>query len=138
MALCQQLRLCSLNVDDAVLAAWKTIVPSMVERCRTWHHTTECEHAVHANSQGEKPGGGETIPLSMDFGKAVICSCDRGKFPADFLSVSLWEDVHCYSCGKTETPEGKPPKLMPEVQLDCLLGISGSLHVGIGSRRGLQ
>ncbi|XP_044717256.1 MYND finger domain-containing protein [Hirsutella rhossiliensis] len=77
----QSLECCMLNVNDAELILWKRALPSLVERCRTWGHVQKCEYRRK----------GATVPLSIEPGKQVVCSCGNGKLPKDFVSLPEWD-----------------------------------------------
>ncbi|UPK89459.1 hypothetical protein LCI18_000394 [Fusarium solani-melongenae] len=73
----------SITVNDAELALWKNVLPSFVERCRTWPHGRKCEYKRK----------GATIPLSLEDGEQVICSCGNGRLPKDFMSLPEWDSA---------------------------------------------
>ncbi|KAJ3468484.1 hypothetical protein MRS44_002549 [Fusarium solani] len=73
----------SITVNDAELALWKKVLPSFVERCRTWPHGRKCEYKRK----------GATIPLSLKDGEQVICSCGNGRLPKDFMSLPEWDSA---------------------------------------------
>ncbi|KAG8706314.1 hypothetical protein FRC08_001136 [Ceratobasidium sp. 394] len=57
--------------------AWKRLLPTFVERARTWTHTANCEYA----SSGQ-------IPISLDPGSNILCSCGAGiGFEADQWAI---------------------------------------------------
>lgn len=60
--------------------AWKMLLPTLVERCRTsWKHTDQCEY----KTQGR-------IPLSVEMHENPICSCGRGKDVEGMMNISHW------------------------------------------------
>lgn len=63
------------------MQGWKQLIPSFVERCRTWTHNTNCEYKVEGN----------TIPLSEEMIEVPICSCGHGKEVDGMLDVPLWK-----------------------------------------------
>ncbi|KAH7157138.1 TCP-1/cpn60 chaperonin family-domain-containing protein [Dactylonectria macrodidyma] len=79
----RNLECCTLNVNDAELALWKKILPSLAERCRTWSHGTYCEYTKK----------NATIPLSLEPGEKVLCSCGNGRLPKDFVSLPEWDNA---------------------------------------------
>ncbi|TPX18253.1 uncharacterized protein E0L32_002762 [Thyridium curvatum] len=84
LAYLRLLEICTLTVDDAELALWKRVLPALAERCRTWRHDpSSCEY-------GEE---GASIPLGLEPGGAVLCSCGRGVFPDEFLAVPEWSSA---------------------------------------------
>ncbi|KAF4589284.1 MYND finger family protein [Ophiocordyceps camponoti-floridani] len=75
-------QVCQINVDDEELALWKKVIPSMVERCRTWRHRPMCDY---------KRAG--QVPLSVKPEKKFLCSCGNGVFPDNFFLMEHWEDA---------------------------------------------
>lgn len=75
------LECCSTNVNDTELVLWKKVLPSLAERCRTWSHRSNCEYKRK----------GATIPLSLDHGQQVLCSCGNGKLPDNYMGIPEWE-----------------------------------------------
>ncbi|KAM0427255.1 hypothetical protein ACHAPT_007685 [Fusarium lateritium] len=73
----------SVTVNDAELDLWKKVLPSFVERCRTWSHGRKCEYKRK----------GATIPLSLKDGEQVICTCGNGRLPKDFTPLPEWESA---------------------------------------------
>ncbi|KAG8720900.1 hypothetical protein FRC09_008807 [Ceratobasidium sp. 395] len=64
-------------------AAWKRLLPAFIERARTWKHTANCEYTA----SGE-------IPISLDIGDDVICSCGAGiGFEGDMWKVPGWKPL---------------------------------------------
>ena len=57
------------RVGAREMEAWKTLLPALAERCRTWTHAANCEYAA----QGRIP-----LHLDVDAGDP-LCSCGRGK-----------------------------------------------------------
>ena len=77
------LKIGHIKVDANELQLWKQNLPAMVERCRSWPHQARCEYRIQS-----------CIPLSIENGQPVVCSCGSGKIPANFISgVSHWETV---------------------------------------------
>ncbi|KJZ76772.1 hypothetical protein HIM_03649 [Hirsutella minnesotensis 3608] len=81
LLLIRTLQCCTLNVNDAELILWKKVLPSFVERCRTWPHLPSCEY----KRKGAK------VPLSIEPSQQVLCSCGNGKLPKDFVSLPEWD-----------------------------------------------
>lgn len=73
------LPLCEVNVKDEVCIAWKVLLPSLVERCRTWEHAPNCAYTV----QGK-------VPLSTKTGESPICECGKGKVTDAFRRRKEW------------------------------------------------
>ncbi|KAG9101416.1 hypothetical protein FS749_007223 [Ceratobasidium sp. UAMH 11750] len=46
---------------------WKELLPSFVERCRTWLHNANCEYTAQ-----------DEIPLSIESDENPICTCGQG------------------------------------------------------------
>ncbi|KAH7015197.1 TCP-1/cpn60 chaperonin family-domain-containing protein [Ilyonectria destructans] len=59
------------------------ILPSLAERCRTWSHGAKCEYK-RKNA---------TIPLSLEPGKQLLCSCGNGKLPNNFVGLPEWNNA---------------------------------------------
>jgi hypothetical protein len=76
------LEICRLDVDDDELRLWKKLLPSFAERCRTWDHLDTCEY--------RSPGA--TVPLSLQSGGQVLCSCGNGKISESFVNLPGWEE----------------------------------------------
>ncbi|KAK2593750.1 hypothetical protein QQS21_008568 [Conoideocrella luteorostrata] len=81
LLLIRTLECCTINVNDSELVLWKRVLPSIAERCRTYSHRPDCEY----NRRGA------TVPLSVDPGQKVLCSCGNGKLPKDFISLPEWD-----------------------------------------------
>jgi len=80
------LNICHIKVDSEELNLWKQALPAMVERCRTWEHQADCEYLPESS-----------IPLSVENGHTVVCSCGNGRFPPDFiLGIPEWSTVSKY------------------------------------------
>jgi hypothetical protein len=81
-----KLSICHIKVDSEELNLWKQALPALVERCRTWEHQADCEYLPESS-----------IPLSVEEGQRVVCSCGNGRFPPDFiLGVPKWSTVSRY------------------------------------------
>ncbi|KAF2793232.1 hypothetical protein K505DRAFT_417911 [Melanomma pulvis-pyrius CBS 109.77] len=81
-----KLNICHIKVDSEELNLWKQALPALVERCRTWEHQADCEYLRESS-----------IPLSMENGQRVVCSCGNGRFPPSFiLGVPQWSTVSKY------------------------------------------
>lgn len=76
----RELECCTITVDDEELVLWKKVLPALVERCRNWTHTLDCEYA--------KPGA--TVPLNTEAGKEVLCGCGAGQLPENFINLPEW------------------------------------------------
>ncbi|KAH8904777.1 MYND finger family protein [Coniochaeta sp. PMI_546] len=80
------LECCTITVDDAELVLWKKVLPALAERCRTWTHVRGCEYAVRG-----------TVPVSLEPGSQVLCSCGQGKLPENFVGLPDWEVAARYA-----------------------------------------
>ncbi|GJE85046.1 DUF4470 and zf-MYND domain-containing protein [Phanerochaete sordida] len=60
--------------------AWKHLLPSLVERCRTWAHAPQCAYRA--------PGA--RIPLVAEYAEVPICACGQGKVGAAFRAREEW------------------------------------------------
>jgi hypothetical protein len=85
--LLNQTGIISLAVSDDEMRAWKQLLPSFVERCRTsWSHGANCEYTT---AQGR-------IPLTEDVGADPLCSCGRGQDVEGMFKVELWKEFAPY------------------------------------------
>jgi hypothetical protein len=83
LAALSNVKQCKINVDADEMRLWKEVLPAMVERCRTWEHQADCEYKKDAR-----------IPLSVENGQKVFCSCGNGRLPAKFISgVPQWDSM---------------------------------------------
>jgi hypothetical protein len=80
------LECCTITVDDAELLLWKKVLPALAERCRSWSHVAGCEYAVQP-----------TVPVSLDPGSQVLCSCGQGTLPDGFIGLPDWEVAARYA-----------------------------------------
>jgi len=70
----------AVNVDDEELKLWKEILPAFVERCQDWEHKLSCEYRKR-----------KAVPLSIESGQELFCSCGSGTFPKGFMpGISRW------------------------------------------------
>lgn len=106
------LECCSVTVDDEELVLWKKILPALVERCRNWSHTPECEYA-HS---------GATVPLSIEPAKQVICSCGAGKFPQNFISLPEWDTAAKFATRLAISPTFAVPFVEDVVNSELMKG----------------
>ncbi|GJE85069.1 DUF4470 and zf-MYND domain-containing protein [Phanerochaete sordida] len=72
--------LCQVNLSAEEHLAWKYLLPSLVERCRTWTHTPKCAYAA----------AGARVPLATEHGEVPICACGRGKVDDAFRARKEW------------------------------------------------
>lgn len=65
------------------IRAWKLLLPSLSERCRTWKHTDACEYRMKG------------VPASLDgTEQSPLCSCGKGKNLGQFGTVAEWAPFH--------------------------------------------
>ncbi|GJE85083.1 DUF4470 and zf-MYND domain-containing protein [Phanerochaete sordida] len=69
-----------IDITPEEQAAWKYLLPSLAERCRTWIHAPSCEYRAT----------GARIPLSTEFAQSPLCSCGQGKVSESFLANPTW------------------------------------------------
>lgn len=81
LLLLRTLEICSLDVDEGELEVWKSVLPAMSERCRTWEHLPSCEY--------KEPGA--AAPLSLKPGGPVLCGCGKGRLPENFVGIPGWD-----------------------------------------------
>jgi hypothetical protein len=82
LAALSKLDICHIKVESDELDLWKQSLPALVERCRTWEHQVDCEYLE------------SRIPLSVENGQRVVCSCGNGRFPSEYiLGVPQWSTV---------------------------------------------
>jgi hypothetical protein len=81
----QRLRHIVTHSDE--VTAWKRLMPSFVERCRTWSHGSNCEYVHHG-----------AIPLSEKIDEVPICSCGRNvNIPAGLGKLEACKRLLPYS-----------------------------------------
>ena len=113
----REMQCSNIYVNDEELHAWKQMLPAMVERCRTWSHLPSCEYTKK----------GATIPLSLEAGKQVICSCGRGKLPKNYMGLPHWDDASPYAVRVALSPTFAVPLVEDVVDPESMtLGGSGS------------
>lgn len=100
--------LCSIIIDDEELKIWKELLPCYIERCRTWTHKPSCEYLTKAK-----------IPLSVEEGEPLLCSCGDGKLPTGFVSdVSGWDLVSKYAVRAAISPSFSVSFVEPTFDLE--------------------
>lgn len=110
------LECCTITVDDEDLVLWKKVLPALVERCRTWTYTLECEYA--------RPGA--TIPLSTEPATQVICSCGTGKLPEDFINLPEWDTAAEFATRLAISPTYAVPFVEEVIDPEMATALSGS------------
>ncbi|GJE85110.1 DUF4470 and zf-MYND domain-containing protein [Phanerochaete sordida] len=58
---------CYVDVTLEEMTAWKLLLPSLVERCRTWAHQPSCAYVAHGSA-----------PLDVKTGAPPLCACGHG------------------------------------------------------------
>ena len=72
-----------LSKEESVL--WKSLLPALAERCRTWSHKTSCEY----RNKG--------VPLSTADDQTPLCSCGEGEVDANFYKNRVWRPFARYA-----------------------------------------
>ncbi|KZT03168.1 uncharacterized protein LAESUDRAFT_744706 [Laetiporus sulphureus 93-53] len=76
----------NITVYGNEMAAWKQLLPVLVERCRlSWTHGTNCEY----KSEGR-------IPRCEDMEKNPLCTCGQGQDTEPMKRNKLWSPVAPY------------------------------------------
>lgn len=91
------------RIGDVELKLWKSLIPSMVERCRTWNHLPTCEYTKK----------GATVPLSLRYQEQWLCSCGNGQFPDNYLALPGWDAVAQYAVRLAISPLFSVPFVEP-------------------------
>jgi hypothetical protein len=68
-------KIVTLVVDDMEIPFWHHLLPTFVERCRSWTHKSTCEYKAK----------GRNIPLSIKLNEQIMCTCGMGIFPDNCL-----------------------------------------------------
>jgi hypothetical protein len=68
-------KIVTLVVDDMEIPFWHHLLPTFVERCRSWTHKSTCEYKAK----------GRNIPLSTKLDEQLMCTCGMGVFPDNCL-----------------------------------------------------
>ncbi|KAK4222360.1 hypothetical protein QBC38DRAFT_490046 [Podospora fimiseda] len=93
------LECCTITVDDAELLLWKKCLPALAERCRTWEHD---KHKCEYIKQGQ-------VPVSLEDGGRVLCSCGQGKLPDGFITLPEWDTAAKYATRVAISPMYSSP-----------------------------
>ena len=108
--------ICSIKVDADELRLWREVLPTMVDRCRTWEHRPSCEYATESR-----------IPISVENGQTPLCSCGNGKLPAKFITdVPNWNDVSKYFVRAAIPPCFPAPFAEPIFDFKSICKVDGS------------
>jgi MYND finger len=86
--------LCQICATEAEMRVWKQVLPAFVERCRTWSHKSSCQYLIERR-----------VPLGVEKGQRLLCSCGEGIMPADFVTnVPQWNKVAKYAVRAAISP----------------------------------
>lgn len=106
----------AIPATDKEVIAWKQFLPAIIERCRTWSHTPNCEYTAAGR-----------IPLSMEPDThSAICGCGHGhNLPDKVAGVpdEFWTALRPYATRAAISPLFAVSYLEPVVAS----GISGRL-----------
>ncbi|KAJ7489556.1 hypothetical protein FB451DRAFT_1553345 [Mycena latifolia] len=69
----------NIAVSKVEIKAWKRLLPTLVERCRSWKHGNNCEYVAQGN-----------VPLSDEMERDPLCGCGKGKDVEGMTKVALW------------------------------------------------
>jgi hypothetical protein len=116
------LQLCTLTVDDEELIIWKKVLPSLVERSRTWNHKSKCEYSKL-----------KSIPLSTEPSKQFLCSCGNGKLPKNFINLPDWDTASKYAVRAAFSPTFPVPVVEEVIDPSLLNTRSAGAGEGPGS-----
>lgn len=107
----QQRGVMSIIVDNDELCMWKHALPAMVERCRDWNHKPSCEYRISGK-----------IPVSVEFGQQLLCSCGRGKFPSGYKTAfpGIWNKLSKYAVRAAIAPSFPVPFVERSLELKDL------------------
>lgn len=107
----QQRGVMSIMVDNDELCMWKHALPAMVERCRDWNHKPSCEYKTSGQ-----------IPVSVEFGQQLLCSCGRGKFPPGYKTAfpGIWNKLSKYAVRAAIAPPFPVPFVERSLELKDL------------------
>lgn len=90
-----------INVNSAVMTYWRTVLPSMAERCRDWEHRSECQYL--------KPPSSAILEGDHSF-----CSCGVAKVADDFLNALEWKQYIPFVTRIAVSPVFPVPSLEPQ------------------------
>ncbi|KAF9527999.1 hypothetical protein CPB83DRAFT_855164 [Crepidotus variabilis] len=69
------------------MRTWKTLLPSLAERCRTWSHTSACEYRnIGIPASGKWQGVWDNID-------SPLCSCGKGRNLGAFEKIREWQPL---------------------------------------------
>lgn len=86
--------LCQIYATEAEMRLWKQVLPAFVERCRVWSHKSNCWYLTE-----------QRVPLAVEKGRRLLCSCGDGILPANFVrNVLEWNKVAKYAVRAAISP----------------------------------
>ena len=86
----------TINTLDDEVEAWKALLPTVAERCRTWQHSDRCEYrkrGIPACNEG-----------SWDNRASPLCQCGLGKDLGTFASLPAWKEIQSEATRVAITP----------------------------------
>jgi hypothetical protein len=75
----------TIHTADVTGAAWKQLLPVVVERCRTWPHRSNCEYFMEGR-----------VPLALSHSQIPVCGCGQGLALGSFLKVKAWQGLEAF------------------------------------------
>ncbi|EPQ57649.1 hypothetical protein GLOTRDRAFT_38812 [Gloeophyllum trabeum ATCC 11539] len=81
---------------------WRKLLPSAVERCRTWAHKDSCEYGSEVSATGRTK-----VPISAGIDQPCICSCGEGANLESFRdldAITSWRYLRAYATRAAISP----------------------------------
>ncbi|KAB5592330.1 MYND finger protein [Ceratobasidium theobromae] len=101
-----------IRTRPAEVVAWKQLLPSFVERCRTWSHRPDCRY----KSTGQ-------VPLSVNVEVNPLCACGQGiGFDAPEWQVPAWKGLLPFATRAVISP------LFGVSYLEVIAGPAAKMH----------
>ena len=75
----------TIHTSDVTGEAWKQLLPVVVERCRSWSHSSSCEYSVAGR-----------VPLTLSHSQIPICGCGQGLALGSFSQVKAWQGLEAF------------------------------------------
>ena len=75
----------AIHTADVTGEAWKQLLPVVVERCRSWSHTSNCEYSIRGR-----------VPLTLLHSQIPICGCGQGLALGSFGDVEAWQGLEAF------------------------------------------
>jgi MYND finger len=82
-----------ITLGEKEINFWRSALPAMAERCRTWEHTVSCKY-------DDKKG-------------STMCGCGKGKFAEDFAHRTEWKEFQPHVTRVAISPLFALPYLEP-------------------------